>query len=152
MPYVYDPDSAVVTDSQVPIDDEFGITQDLDGLLVSEHAYKPTRAEKEKFDHHDADVAAIFTRPRMDLDVTGEVTLLASPFVAHPAAPIDRNLVTNWYPGLNFGFPTSRGYFRYGQPDFTSKPGDLYALKVTLRLIFRPLTAFHKIIAPANAA
>lgn len=151
MPYTYDPDSAVVTDSQVEIDDEFGITEELDGLLVNSHGYKPTRVEKEKFDHHDADVASIFTRPRFDFDIDAEVTQLASPFVAHPAAPIDRTVVTNWYPGLNFGLPTNRGYFRYGMPDFTSKPGDLYALKVMLRLIFRPLTAFHKIVPPANA-
>jgi len=150
MPYAYDPDSAVVIDSQVAIDSEVGPTEDLDGLIVNSIGYKATRQEKEKFNVLDSDVATLSTRPRHEYEIDGEVTLIASPFVAHPGKAIDRTVLLNLGPATAMGAP-ARGYYRYGQPDMSAKPGDLFALKVTLRQVFLPVTAFHTIVPPATA-
>lgn len=144
MPYTLETDSAVLVDSQVPVDDEVGLVDELDGLLLNSLNYKVTRQEKEKFGVQDQDVMSLMTRPRYDFEVDGEVTLLASPFVAHPGKCVDRTVLTNLGPATALGMP-ARGYLRYGQPDVSGKPGDLLALKVSLRLVFQPLNKFHKI-------
>lgn len=150
MPYAFLPDSAVIIDSQVEIDNTIGLVDDLDGMLLNSIGYKATRSEKEKFDHLDSDVATILTRPRHEYEIDSEVTALSGPFVKHPGAPIDRTVLTNLAPAFALGAP-ARGYYRYGMPDISAKAGDLYALKVTLRQVWTPATAFHKVEAPASA-
>ena len=150
MPYAFVSDSAVIIDSQGDIDATVGLTDSLDGLLLNSIGYKATRQEKEKFDHHDSDYATISSRPRHEYDIDAEVTLLASPFVSHPGAPVDRTVLTNLAPAQALGAP-ARGWYRYGMPDLSAKPGDLFALKVTLRQVWLPATAFHTVEAPATA-
>ncbi len=141
-----DPEAAVISHATEPCDEDFGIKEAMDGLLLKSIAYKPTRQEKEKFNHRDSDAVHILTRPRFELDVDADVTLIAGSFVKHPGAAIDRSLVTNYYPAVAFGFP-ARGYFRYGNPELGAAPGDLFTIKFPLRLIYKPNNAFQRLTA-----
>jgi hypothetical protein len=141
-----DPESAVISHASETCDTQFGIQHAMDGLLLKSIGYKPTRQMKEKFNHLDSDAVEIGTRPRYEMDVEADVTSIAGPLVAHPGAAIDRSVVTNFYPSVAFGFP-ARGYFRFGNPELNSIPGDLYALKFGLRLVFKPNNTFQRLTA-----
>jgi hypothetical protein len=145
-PTTINPEAAVVSHANQACDTEFGIQYAMDGILLKSLAYKPTRQAKEKYDHLDNDAVEIHTRPRYEIDVEADVTAIAGGLVLHPGAGIDRSVVTNFYPAVAFGFP-ARGYFRYAAPEMTAVPGDLYALKFGLRLMYKPNATFQRIAA-----
>lgn len=141
-----DPEAAVISHATEACDTAFGIQHAMDGLLLKSIAYKPTRQEKEKYNHLDSDAVHILTRPRFEMDVDADVTLIAGNFVKHPGTAIDRSIVTNYYPSVAIGFP-ARGYFRYGNPELGAAPGDLFTIKFPLRLIYKPDNTFQRLTA-----
>jgi hypothetical protein len=145
-PTTINPEAAVVSHATETCDTEFGIQYAMDGLLLKSLAYKPSREAKEKYNHLGSDAVEIHIRPRYEIDVEADVTAIAGGLVQHPGAAIDRSVVTNFYPAVAFGFP-ARGYFRYAAPEITSSPGDLYALKFGLRLMYKPNATFQRLTA-----
>ena len=136
-------DAAIIVDSAVNFEDEFGIKYEMAGLLLDNISYKPTRETIEHKGAWNNVVLTLKSNPQYVMDVSAKVTLTSSPFHAHPGATMDLATVTNFYPAIAMGFP-ARGHFVYGDPTIGAVNGDLYTTSFSLTLRQKPTVRLAK--------
>lgn len=141
--------AAVLVHTLVSLDANIGLRDAEIGQLIQSASHKPTRNVIEHTDHLNRMAVRVENGPRMEIDVTAKVTLMASGMNnAHPGQAFALSAFANWYSDLTHGFPVNEGYFILTTPTTDSPKGDLYDTKYNLLLFWEADDLIHQVAAP----
>jgi hypothetical protein len=134
-----DSNASIIAHMQVDCDATIGLQNGEDGLLLTSLAVQPTRQAKEKYNHEDAFVGVILSRPSLTLGFEYETTLAAALIPgAHPGTALTLAEVQSINPGTLMGFPDGEGYVAILSNTPTHRPGDLNTGSAQGRLMSLP--------------